>query len=264
MFSRENLELIWSEDFSYENLEEFESKWNFDIGDGSNYGLIGWGNNELEYYTKESVELKNGITISAEKLNESTDLMTYYGKALWRSGKIHTANKVSFKYGYLEVKAKTPTGIGTWPAIWLLGQNLLQGETWPNCGEIDILETTGANPHQIQGTIHGPGYFGEAGLTKIIQSEYPLAEDLHTYAINWQEDKIEWYFDGNLYNTIERTKIGLSIDKWPFNQEFYLILNLAIGGWFAGEVDQKLEKAQFNIQNISFYSVDGLGELFIK
>lgn len=253
--------LLWELDFKSLDELDFEKYWNYDIGDGSKHGLIGWGNNELEYYTNEAIKIDTNLQIRAKKTSKDSELKCYYGKALWTSGKIHTAKKVRFKYGKIEVKAKVPVGIGTWPAIWLLGCDLLTGVPWPNCGEIDILETTGANPNQIQGTIHGPGYFGEAGLTKIIQSDQPLSESFHTFSINWMEDQIEWYFDGNLYSTLTKKDVERINQPWVFNNEFYLILNLAIGGWFAGEVDPELERAVFEIESIKYYELNGKGEI---
>ena len=253
--------LLWSENFQYQSALEFEKFWNYDQGDGSQYGLTGWGNNELEYYTKDSISYNEGLIISAKKLNPDSGLKCYYGPALWQSGKIHSANKVSIKYGLIEIVAKAPVGVGTWPALWLLGNNLLQGVIWPNCGEIDILETTGAHANRIQGTLHGPRYFGEAGLTKIIEAEHPLSDGYHTYSINWMEDRFEWYFDGQLYSCINRNDYDLDKADWPFDQEFYLILNLAIGGWFAGEVDPNLTEAQFSVESIKFFSVNGIGSI---
>ena len=256
--------LNWSVDFNSISLAELPNHWNFDIGDGSQHGLTGWGNNELEFYTQEAVKIGENLEIRANKTNLEDNFECYYGKALWTSGKIHTANKISIKYGRIDVVAKMPTGVGTWPAIWLLGCDLLKGNAWPHCGEIDILETTGANPNQIQGTIHGPGYFGEAGLTKIIQAEKPLSEAFHTYSINWMEDKIEWLFDGEIYNSISKSDVENFGFSWPFNQAFYLILNLAIGGWFAGEVDPRLENATLEIKSIKHYKIDGVGEVSIN
>lgn len=258
------LNLLWSEEFTDHHAGVLPSEsWNFDIGDGSHVGLVGWGNNEREYYTQESVSIKDSLVVTAQRHREGSDLQCYYGPAEWTSGKIHTANKIGFKYGYLEIQAKMPSGVGTWPALWLLGANLLDGVSWPHCGEIDILETTGAHPYQIQGTIHGDGYFGENGATKIIQSPTLLSESFHSYAISWSEDRIEWFFDGQSYNVINRSDEELAGKPWPFNQEFYLIMNLAIGGWFAGEVDPELEKAQLEVKSIKYYSVDGIGELIL-
>ena len=255
--------LLWSEEFA----DHLDSKlpddtWNFDIGDGASAGLIGWGNNELEYYTAESVKIEGNLKITAQKKLDSS-LQCYYGPALWTSGKIHTAGKVGFKFGRIEIKAKLPSGIGTWPALWLLGANLLDGIAWPHCGEIDILENTGAHPFQVQGTIHGDGYFGEAGLTKIIQSPTPLSDNFHNYAISWNEESIEWFFDGNSYNKITKSSVEATGKPWPFSQEFYLIMNLAIGGWFAGDVDPKLERAELEVESIKYFSIDGIGELIL-
>jgi beta-glucanase (GH16 family) len=255
--------LLWSEEFA----DHLDSKlpddtWNFDIGDGASAGLIGWGNNELEYYTAESVKIEGNLKITAQKKLDSS-LQCYYGPALWTSGKIHTAGKVGFKFGHIEIKAKLPSGIGTWPALWLLGANLLDGIAWPHCGEIDILENTGAHPFQVQGTIHGDGYFGEAGLTKIIQSPTPLSDNFHNYAISWNEESIEWFFDGNSYNKITKSSVEATGKPWPFSQEFYLIMNLAIGGWFAGDVDPNLERAELEVESIKYFSIDGVGELIL-
>ena len=158
--------LLWSEEFAdHHGGQLSEDTWNFDIGDGASAGLVGWGNNELEYYTKDSVSIHGNLVIAAKRMTPDSGLTCYYGPAQWKSGKIHTARKIGFKYGRLEIRAKMPSGIGTWPALWLLGANLLDGVTWPHCGELDILENTGAHPFQVQGTIHGDGYFGENGLT---------------------------------------------------------------------------------------------------
>ena len=256
--------LLWSEEFA----DHLDGKlaadtWSFDIGDGSSAGLIGWGNNELEYYTTESVKIEGNLKITAQQEKPDSSLKCYYGAALWTSGKIHTAGKVGFKFGQIEINAKLPSGIGTWPALWLLGANLLDGIAWPHCGEIDILENTGAHPFQVQGTIHGDGYFGEEGLTKIIQSPTPLSDNFHNYAISWNEDHIEWFFDGVSYNKITKSSVEQMGKPWPFSQEFYLIMNLAIGGWFAGEVDPKLQRAQLEIESIKYFAIDGVGELIL-
>ena len=115
----------------------------------------------------------------------------------------------------------------------------------------------------MQGTIHGDGYFGENGLTKIIQSPEALANDFHTYSINWTPDEIQWLFDEDCYNIIKREEVEAEGKIWPFNQEFYLIMNLAIGGWFAGEVDPHLEKAELTVKSIKYYSINGIGELIL-
>jgi beta-glucanase (GH16 family) len=256
--------LLWAEEFAdHKDGSLMPEVWSCDIGDGSAVGLIGWGNNELEYYTHESITVSDNLTITAKKIQEPTELTCYYGPALWTSGKIHTAGKIGFKYGFLEIRAKLPKGAGSWPALWLLGKNLNDGVAWPACGEIDILENTGAHPFQIQGTIHGPDYSGENGLTGIIQAQSALSEDFNDYAISWNENSIEWFFNGVPYNKISKTDPALAGKEWPFDQEFYLIINLAIGGWFAGEVDPALVQSEFQVDWIKYYSENGVGELFL-
>ena len=256
--------LLWFQDFSNHSLNSIdENIWNYDLGDGSHVGLIGWGNNEREFYTKDSISVQSSLIIQATHQGDESPIQTYYGPAEWTSGKIHTANKVGFKFGYLEVRAKMPHGKGTWPAIWLLGDSLNHGVAWPMCGEIDIFEGTGNHPFQIQGTLHGPEYFGADGATMIFQHSNELSEDFHTYAISWSENRMEWFFDGEIYNTISSEDEVMRDREWPFNAEFYLILNLAIGGWFAGDVDPELRSAHFEIDWIKYFSENGVGELFL-
>jgi beta-glucanase (GH16 family) len=264
MANRPAQSLLWSEEFAdHHGGQLSEDTWNFDIGDGASAGLVGWGNNELEYYTKDSVSINSNLVITAQRITPDSGLNCYYGPAQWKSGKIHTAHKIGFKYGRIEIQAKMPSGVGVWPALWLLGANLLDGVAWPHCGELDILENTGAHPFQVQGTIHGDGYFGENGLTKIIQSPTTLSSNFHRYSIEWTADSIKWFFDDLCYNTISRQDVESQGKPWPFNQEFYLIMNVAIGGWFAGDVDPQLDSAQLQVQSIKYYSIDGVGELIL-
>jgi len=256
--------LIWSEEFADSHVGQLsEDTWNYDLGDGSAFGLVGWGNNEREFYIKDSVSINENLIISAQRVSPGSGLECYYGPAEWTSGKIHTARKIGFKHGRLEISAKMPSGIGTWPALWLLGASLLDGTAWPHCGEIDILENTGSHPFQVQGTLHADGYFGENGLTRIIQSANELANDFHTYAINWTPEYIEWFFDELCYSRINRNEVESDGKPWPFNQEFYLIINLAIGGWFAGAVDENLKEAELHVKSIKYFSIDGVGELIL-
>lgn len=255
-------ELLWQENFATNFAHTIDREmWNFDIGDGSHVGLVGWGNNEREYYTEDSITIKSELTIRAERIPPDSGLHCYYGPAEWKSGKIHTAGKVGFKYGHMEIVAKMPHGLGTWPALWMLGSNLLHGMPWPNCGEIDILENTGARPYQVQGTIHGPGYYGENGLTKIFEVSSPLSSDFHLYGMSWSPNSISWFFDGECFNTITKNDVERFGNFWPFDQEFYLIINLAMGGWFAGEIDPDLQEAELTISSIKYYAIDGIGEV---
>ncbi|MEI6649320.1 MAG: glycoside hydrolase family 16 protein [Actinomycetes bacterium] len=253
--------LVWSEEFDGSELSQ--QIWNMDIGDGASHGLIGWGNNELQFYTAQSITTDGQLIITAEREPENSALHCYYGPAQWTSGKIRTSQKVGFKYGALEVKARMPFGKGTWPAIWMLGASINDGVNWPLCGEIDLQEGVGSAPQTVRGTIHGPLYFGEAGLTQTHENPTLLSEEFHIYGINWSEDQIEWTFDGTTYNTIRRDDAALEGKEWPFNNEFYLLINQAIGGWFGGEVDPELKRAELTVDWVRFYSVDGIGEVIL-
>jgi beta-glucanase (GH16 family) len=252
-------ELIWSESFEpTDSGRPNPAVWNFDLGDGSAHGIPGWGNNEREYYMESPVTVDSGLTIHALREPADSPHETYYGAAEWTSGKIHTFGKVSFQYGYFEFIAKAPSGGGSWPAIWMLG-TAIADTPWPECGEIDIFEGTGNQPYAIRGTLHGPGYSGEFGVTAA--TEYPtlLSDDFITYGLLWLPDRIEWSVNGQTYSRIESHDPRLEGKAWPFNAPHYLITNLAIGGWFAGEVDPALNEAIFEVKSINVYSVDGIG-----
>lgn len=257
-------ELIWAEEFNYQPGERPNPAiWNFDLGDGSNHGIPGWGNNEREFYTEASVHVDNGLTIHALREPAETPLQTYYGKAEWTSGKIHTAKKVTFKYGYFDFVAKVPIGGGTWPAIWMLGASIAH-TPWPACGEIDIFEGTGNEPTIVRGTLHGPGFSGDEGVTAATTFPVALSEGFNTYGLLWLPDRIEWFINGVSYSIIERSDARLAGKDWPFNDEYYLIINLAMGGWFAGEIDPSIQEALFEITSIKVYSVDGVGQVIQK
>ena len=214
--------LLWSEEFAdHQNSSLSPETWSYDIGDGSAVGLVGWGNNELEYYIYESISVSDNLKISAKKLLEPTELSCYYGPALWTSGKIHTAGKIGFKYGYLEIRAKISEGAGSWSALWLLGKNLLDGVTWPACGEIDIMEYVGKQPGEIHTTLHTPDSYGKSINTKVTSIE-SIEAGFHIYKTKWDANQIEFYIDDALVYTFSPE---VKNDKtWPFDKPFYLIL----------------------------------------
>ena len=255
------LSLLWSEEFAdHHGGEVLEDIWNFDIGDGSSAGLVGWGNNELEYYTKDSVSINENLIISAQRLTPDSGLSCYYGPAQWKSGKIHTAGKIGFKYGRIEINAKMPSGVGTWPAFWMLGGDLLDGVPWPECGEIDIMEFRGDIPDQSTSAIHGPTTPQGSGLGARFVSGPPLSDGFHTYAIEWKKNSITFIVDGRVTGTYTSADTGSR--GWVYNQKFFLILNLAMGGTYAGEyIDPALNQAQLHVDYIRFYSVNGVGKV---
>jgi beta-glucanase (GH16 family) len=203
----------------------------------------------------------DGLIITASREQGTSKIETYYGPAEWTSGKVHTNGKVYFKYGYLEISAKMPKGVGTWPALWLLGKNISEGTAWPECGEIDLFEGNGAKPKTIQGTLHATGYSGEFGITGFHESLTDLSENFNLFAIDWREDSIEWFFNNQSFQKFSRGQ-GDFVDKaWPFNDYFYLIINQAIGGWFVGEVDRHLQRSKLEIAYIKHFMIDDVGEV---
>jgi beta-glucanase (GH16 family) len=238
--------LTWSDEFNTaDNSALDESKWTFEIGDG--YG--GWGNGELEYYTDR---LKNAcinkgflvITVLKETYEEYWD---------YTSARLKTKGKFEQTYGRFEARIKLPYSQGLWPAFWLLGNNFEQ-VGWPKCGEIDIMENSGKNPNKLSGTIHGPGYSGALGLGDSYLSSAKLSDDYHIYALEWEPDAIRWYFDDKLYQT--RTPNDLA-DKtrWVFDHPFFIILNVAVGGYFPGNPDEtSVFPQQMAVDYIRVYS----------
>jgi beta-glucanase (GH16 family) len=256
--------LLWSEEFKGKAGASVDSKtWKFDLGDGSDNAIPGWGNSEREYYTTDAAKLdgsaSGGLVITAERPNQENPPICYYGDCEWTSARINTIGKVLFKYGYIEARIKFPAGGGTWPAFWALGTNITKGTSWPECGEIDIAEAVGNNPLGVYGTLHGPGYSGGEGITQTTYLKKAVSSDYHLYAVNWTSSKIEFLVDGKIYHTV--TKKQVSPNKWPFDQEFFLILNLAMGGNLGQDIDPELKKATMQVDYIKYYSVNGVGKV---
>ncbi|MFN5849693.1 MAG: family 16 glycosylhydrolase, partial [Chitinophagales bacterium] len=218
--------IAWSDEFN-DNLVASPdvSKWSFNIGVGPNND--GWGNQELQYYTDRldvvSTDGKGNLRIVAKKEN--------LNNREFISGRIMTKGKFSQKYGKIEARIKTPSGPGIWPAFWLLGNNI-DTVQWPNCGEIDIMEQKGNQPNTVFGSLHGPGYSGgnsKSGTYSLMNDRFD--NDFHIYAVEWYEDRIDYFVDGYLYNRINKTDVS---GKWVFDQPFFIILNVAVGGNFVG------------------------------
>lgn len=222
--------LIWSDEFnSVAGAPPDPTKWNFDLGNG------GWGNAEIENYTNSSANAfqdgRGNLVIRAIR-----DSQGNYSSARLQSGaptaSSHTAD-LSWQYGRIEARMKLPFGKGVWPAFWMLGENIAS-TPWPGCGEIDIMENFGAfnnNAGVNNGTAHGPGYSGASGLTAAYSLPFgrKVYDDYHVYAIEWSADSISWFVDGVSYKTITPSSLPASA-PWVFNSNFFILLNLAIGG----------------------------------
>jgi beta-glucanase (GH16 family) len=214
-------QLVMSEEFNVNGAPD-TSLWNYNLGTGNN----GWGNNELQYYTDKptNIVVEDGmLKITALKEN-------YMGSA-YTSARILTKGKFEQKYGRIEARIKLPLGKGLWPAFWMLGANS-DVVTWPQCGEIDIMEYLGSKPSSMFGTVHGPGYSGGMAISKNYSLPNDRFEnDFHIFGIEWGENYINYYVDDVLYNQITPKDVP---GEWVFNQPFYIILNMAVGGNFPG------------------------------
>ena len=217
--------LIWADEFSGTSLDS--SRWNIDLGNGCPE-LCGWGNNEQQYYSDspENLKVENGrllITAREDSL----------GGLSYSSAKITSFNKGDFRYGRFEASMKLPTSQGMWPAFWLLPTDQVYGE-WPQSGEMDVMELIGSNPGQVFGTIHtGFPYTFNSGYFDLPQGE-SFADTFHVFSMEWDPDSITWFVDGVKYHQLSPDTIG----PWdPFQEDFHLILNLAVGGNLPGPVD---------------------------
>lgn len=213
--------LVFQDEFDMDGAPN-SAYWSYNIGTGSN----GWGNNELQYYTDrpENIVVEDGML----KITARREL---YMGSNYTSARILTKGKVEQKYGRIEARIKLPLGRGLWPAFWMLGANS-DTVTWPQCGEIDIMEYLGSNPTTVLGTVHGPGYSAGESISK----SYTLPNsrfdtDFHIFGIEWGEDYINYYIDDVLYNQITPEDVP---GEWVFNQPFYIILNMAVGGNLPG------------------------------
>lgn len=248
---------IWSDEFNGPAGGSFDpATWAAQESDGSAYRNKGWGNNEREWYLGSlSTTDGNGNLNLDATTNGASDYKCYYGQCEWLSSKLITLGKVGFKYGRIEARIKGTPGLGTWPAFWMLGTDITQWG-WPSCGEIDITELLGRDPNTTYGTLHGPnsGGGGRGGTSSI---DGGWAGGYHTYAIDWLPDQITWYIDGVAYHTENKLNDG----DWVFDHEFYLILNLAMGGNFTGAIDPTLTSANMSVDWVRVSTINGVGEV---
>jgi beta-glucanase (GH16 family) len=224
--------LVWSDEFNGPNGSAVDSsKWASETGGG------GWGNDELEYYTRrlENASQQDGnlvIQVLQEKYTGADGVTRNY-----TSARLKTQNKFSQAYGRFEARIKIPRGQGIWPAFWMLGDDI-EKPGWPTCGEIDIMENIGKEPAIVHGTIHGPGYSGAHGIGApyALPADQRFADDYHVFAVEWEPNAIRFYVDEHLYST--RTPADLPKGtKWVYDHPFFLLLNVAVGGDWPGNPD---------------------------
>ena len=220
----DGMELVWSDEFDGDGIDP--ANWKFDIGGW------GWGNGEAQYYTDrpENARTEDGLLV-IELRKEDYDGSSY------TSARLKSQGLQEFQYGRMEARIRVPQGAGTWPAFWMLGTNFnknssLPERKWPNVGEIDIMEYVGREPDLVIGTLHGPGYAGAGAISRWNRLDFELADDFHLYAIEWDETGITWLFDNEPYAFIPRERVGDR--EWVFDQPFFFLLNLALGGSLGG------------------------------
>ena len=252
-------EQVWQEDFNLAAGSAPDANvWNAEIGDGTgNAAGSGWGNKERQYYipTLAKMNSSGALQIEATRTGANKYICYYKGPCEWISAKYNTKEKVTFKYGRVEARIKGPIGAGTWGAFWMLGADIDE-RIWPWCGEIDVTELVGKDPNLNYGYLHGllSGGFGGRGTT--VDMPEGFASEYHTYAIDWLPDQIDWYVDGVLFGSQPK------VDRdWVFDHEFYLVMNLAMGGNLGGPIDPDLKQADITFDWIRYSTINGLGEV---
>ena len=228
--------LVWSDEFDGDALDD--TKWSYELGnwkldEKGNYITSGWGNNEQEFYTDKNASVSDGVLTIAARKENYTDAVQ--GSYEYTSSRITTQHKFSTCGGRIEVRARCDSGKTLWPAIWMLPEDSVYGG-WAASGEIDIMEGWGSTPEKICGTIHfGDVWPNNTYLTNDYNfPEGDSSENWHTYAVEWENDEMRWYVDDDLYST---QSDWYSVNRKypaPFDQNFYLILNFAVGGHFDG------------------------------
>ena len=222
--------LKFADEFNVDGAPD-ATKWGYDLGAG------GWGNGEAQTYTNASdnVIVQGGnLKITAKKSGTG-----------YTSARLKTEDKYEFTYGKIEVKAKLPVGGGTWPAIWSLGQDY-KTNAWPKCGEIDFMEHKGNDPNVIHGTLHYPGNFGgNANTAKTTIAN--AATEFHIYKTIWTPTTIQFFVDDKLFHSFANSS------SVPFNSDFFMILNVAMGGTFGGAIDPAFTQSSMEIDYVRIY-----------
>ena len=232
-------QLVFFEDFNYEGKPK-DSDWNFQVGDK-------WANKELQCY---SDDLKHCF-VKDGKLTIHATLET--GACKYVSARINTRGKHEWQYGKFIIRAKMPKGRGSWPALWFLGSNLSKEIGWPLCGEIDLMEFNGNEPTTIYGSLHSATYNHkintERTTTTILENP---SDAFHDYSVEWTKEFISFSIDDKCYARYDK-KEGDTTREWPFDQPFYLIINLAVGGMFGGKVFDEDLPYTLEVDSIKVY-----------
>jgi beta-glucanase (GH16 family) len=230
--------LIWSDEFDT-NGSPSSDNWTYDIGNGE----YGWGNNEEQYYTRRNATVTEGVL----QINAKREL---YRGSKYTSSRLKTQGRFSFTYGRVEVRAKLPEGGGTWPAIWMLGENITS-VGWPECGEIDIMEHKGNNPGVTSSAIHNNSGYGDTPYVYFLDKVNDVSSNFHTYGLNWTKDKIEFTVDDVVHYTYNPA--NKNANNWPFDKPQFIILNVAMGGSLGGNISDSFTSSSMEIDYVRVY-----------
>lgn len=228
--------LAWSDEFDGDSGAFVDTtKWRPDSADGCHMGICGWGNQEKQFYTAstDNISLNGRGHLRITARVAPAGFTCYYGPCRYTSGKITTRGRYSAAPGKVEARIKLPTGQGLWPAFWMLGSGW-PSTPWPQCGELDIMENKGSQPTITSSAIHGPGYSGATPLAQAKTRQTPYHEDFHTFAVAWDATQVRFFIDGELHYRVTRGDVQ-QFGPWVFDQSFFPILNLAVGGHFDGD-----------------------------
>ncbi len=222
--SYDGYNLVWADEFNGNTLNSDD--WDYNVGRGE----WGWGNNELQFYHEgtKNCEVKDGRLVITAKEEPA-------GDAQYTSARILTKGKREFQFGRIDIRAKLPEGQGLWPALWMLGSNI-DVVSWPSCGEIDIMELTGDKPGRVLGTAHWGDKVPSTYMSKSFGiGTNKFSDEYHVFSINWEQNKIQWLVDDKVYHTVTSSNVA---GNYPFNQKFFFIFNVAVGGQLPGSPDE--------------------------
>lgn len=260
---RSGMRIVWQDEFDSADSDgtPLSAKWGYDVGrgtstnsDGTTPGNWGWGNGEEQWYSNKDPDntyVSDGSLKIVAKKEAAGD------GASWTSGRLVTRNIYENKYGCIEMRAKISEAAGVWPAFWMLRHDIYDagGSGWPVGGEIDIMESStrvwGAG--KVYGTLHCLGGYGGGPIWSQGMQLTDLENTWHTYAIVWNENgTISWYYDANLLGTYTANDKNNN-DVWPYDENFYIILNLAVGGGLGGAIDPNLSNATMEVDYVRWY-----------
>jgi beta-glucanase (GH16 family) len=231
--------LSWSDEFDGPAGAPVDpATWGFEVGGH------GWGNEELQEYTdgtgNAALDGAGCLALTARRTPDGG----------YTSARLVTKGRVAFRYGRVTARIRLPGGRGVWPAFWMLGTDI-DRVGWPFCGEIDVMENFGTDPRAVHGTVHGPGYSGRAGVTAGTEA---APDGFHDYAVRWAPGRIEWLLDGRAYHAVTPDTVP---GPWVFEHDFYLLLNVAVGGSFSAPPDDSVFPRTMLVDRVRVYSSDG-------